>query len=186
MKGASRPHPGVLVEPRWRARPWLGLDRSSLGGLGGLAALVALAALVSGCNIDTKALEANIEEGLEEKGVKIKSIECPKRKVKKGDEFTCSGETKAGDEFEIEVTQSGQPGDMQWELVGAIVDEDSVKDMIEDDIPKGAEIDCGGKARILKKGDKLECDVEADGEEAELTIKVKSDDGKVEWKLRSK
>lgn len=138
---------------------------------------------LSACNIDTKRLEKDIESELEDKGVEVKRVECPKRKVEAGDEFTCEGKTKGGDEFEIEVVQGSNAGDMKWELVGAIVGQEAVEEMLDGEVPKGTKVDCDDETRILTKGDKLKCDVTVDGDDGELVVKVKSDEGKVEWKI---
>jgi len=157
----------------------MGLGRVGVWIVTGTVALVGLSA----CKIDSKRLENDIEEELEGKGVKIKRVKCPKRKIQAGDEFTCEGKTKDGDEFEVEVEQSDNPGDMKWELVGTIVGQEAVEDMIEGEVPKDTEVDCDGAIRIMTKGDKFKCDVTVDGDEGELVVKVKSDEGKVEWKI---
>jgi Domain of unknown function (DUF4333) len=81
----------------------------------------ALSVLAIGCGeetLDTDDLQSTISSGLEEQvGVAPESVECPDDiTVEEGSEFQCTGTAPNGDEFTIDVTQTDDEGNIEFEV----------------------------------------------------------------------
>jgi hypothetical protein len=86
-----------------------------------LVLAVALSALAIGCGeetLDVDDLESTISSGLEEQvGVAPESVECPDDvTAEEGGEFECTGTAPNGDEFTIDVTQTDDEGNIEFEV----------------------------------------------------------------------
>ena len=86
-----------------------------------LALAGALSVLAIGCGeetLDTDDLQTTISDGLEEQaGVAPESVSCPDDiTVEEGSEFECTGTAPNGDEFTIQVTQTDDEGNIEFEV----------------------------------------------------------------------
>jgi hypothetical protein len=86
-----------------------------------LALAGTLSVLTFGCGeetLDTDDLQQTISDGLEEQvGVAPESVECPDDiTMEEGSEFECTGTAPNGDEFTIQVTQTDDEGNIEFEV----------------------------------------------------------------------
>jgi hypothetical protein len=149
-------------------------------------ALVATASfLAAGCNIDHSKVEDSIRQGLKEKGVNLKSVDCPAdRRIKKGDTFDCTGVDEGGQHLVFTVTQ-GDGGNVNWKLDGMIINQAKLGDSIEHKVGKAADVKCPEKTVILKPGQSFTCDVDVDGKTHKVLITLQDKEGNVAWKITS-
>lgn len=72
----------------------------------------------SGSTLDTPKLEAEVERGLEEQtGVVVQSVDCPEDvPIQVGAMFTCTATADDGSTATIDVRQTDDQGNVQWEL----------------------------------------------------------------------
>lgn len=133
-----------------------------------------IALVVTGCTLDPAKISASIEGGLEERGVKVKSVTCPDgKKDKSGDTFECEGRTEDDTVFKVAITAKGG-GNIEWNLVGKIVDPDELKTNLKQ--KSGREFDCGKEKRIAVKGVEVDC---KEGNTV-VAIKFKDNEGDAE------
>jgi hypothetical protein len=86
-----------------------------------LALAGALSMVAIGCGeetLDTDDLQQTISDGLEEQvGVAPESVECPDDiTMEEGSEFECTGTAPNGEEFTIQVTQTDDEGNIEFEV----------------------------------------------------------------------
>jgi hypothetical protein len=82
---------------------------------------VAGALLLTGCGekLDTRRIEFDVKQKLEERtGAKVVSVDCPGDvEPKRGDTFRCTARTAAGEQVPVEVVQEDESGTVRWRVV---------------------------------------------------------------------
>jgi hypothetical protein len=150
------------------------------------AALFSVALMA--CTINDKKLgeiEDSIKSTLKEKGVKMKSVSCPKgQKSTVGTKFDCTGETDEGHKLTFNVEVTGAGGAMKWELEGKILDLKKIESAVSKKLKDDAELECPEQSLVVKKGDIVDCTVEVGGKKQKLQIKTMDNEGNVEWKIK--
>jgi len=81
-------------------------------------------ALVVGCNsaltLDNDKLQQSIESDLQSQAGVNATVTCPDdRPIKAGDTFPCQALTEDGTTLTIQVTQTDDSGNVNWQVVGA-------------------------------------------------------------------
>jgi Domain of unknown function (DUF4333) len=86
-----------------------------------LVAVLAIAVGACSKTLDTEGLEGQLATQIEDEiDTTITSVECPEDvDVESGATFTCTAEEESGAALEIQVTQSDDQGNVEWELVDA-------------------------------------------------------------------
>jgi hypothetical protein len=150
------------------------------------AVLVPVASfLAAGCTVDHAKLEDSIRTELKEKGVNLKSVDCPSgRSIKSGDTFDCTGVEGSGQHLLFIVTQ-GEERSLSWKLDGMIINQAKVGDSVEHQVGKGADVKCPEKTMILKPGQSFTCDVDFDGKTRKALITLQDKNGTFTVKLTS-
>jgi hypothetical protein len=124
-----------------------------------------------------KNLEREIQEKLEDEGVKVKEIECPKSvKRKEGDKFECAGKSDRGDKFTVKVRQRDSEGEVKWELEGLIVDAKEFTETLRQKSNR-PDVQCEPGKFIAVEGTTLPCT--AVGQK--LTVTFTSNEGAYKW-----
>ncbi|MGH2538903.1 MAG: DUF4333 domain-containing protein [Actinomycetota bacterium] len=87
------------------------------------ATLLALTAAACTKTLDTDGLEGELKTQVEDQtGIQITAVDCPADvEVETGGTFTCTAEEESGATFTIEVTQSDDRGNVEWQIVDASV-----------------------------------------------------------------
>lgn len=143
-----------MVRPRTRGSALGSVGGPRLGARRAALALLALFALPA-CKLDTERVEASVRSELGEKGIEVKSVDCPDdRPQQSGDAFECKGETAAGGPFTVKVTQ-GDGGTVKWTVVGRVFDSEAYSRELGSRL--GLQLDCGKSKIIAVKGTKLTC-----------------------------
>src|SRR4051812_22006889 len=114
--------------------------------------------LVAGCNqIDKDKAEATIRDGLKEKKLVLKSVDCPSgQKIEKGAKFSCNVETDT-QKLVVDVEQLDAEGTVKWQLRGLVLDHKVFGDALEKDVGGGIALDCGDKSDVINKGTVFSC-----------------------------
>lgn len=88
-----------------------------------LAAVALLAIVAAACSktLDTEGLEGELKGQIESQtDSTITSVDCPADvEVETGATFECTAEEESGATFTIQVTQSDDQGNVEWEVIDA-------------------------------------------------------------------
>jgi hypothetical protein len=149
-----------------------------------LAVVASLSFVACKPKIDNGKVEDSIKSGLKEKGVELDSVSCPKDlPAKKGNDFACTGKSKEGDEFEVNVEQTDDNGTISWKLKEGILDTAKLGDSIEKKIGEKADVKCPSKLISPKPGTKFDCDVTVEGDKKKVEITIEDKEGNLKWKI---
>lgn len=159
-----------------------------------VAGVLVLPAAFAGCErlLDIERAEAAIKSGLTEQlEMPFASVECPEsRAMKAGDVFMCTAVAETGGDLRIQVTQTDGSGAINWK----VTDGDKVLSLtkLEEQIKEGlvrqlnvdAAVACGGKLRVAKAGQTLECTATAGSESRKVLVTMDDDKGNVTWAVK--
>jgi hypothetical protein len=147
-----------------------------------VAMLGFVALLGAGCTrlLDHEKIEQSIREEGEKKDWPMKSVACPPaRGVKKGDKFDCKVSFDDGQTLNIPVEQTDELGSVKWHARGILSVRKLTASVTKQFAPEGV-ASCPRKDVIVaKKGDKIACTAETDGNKTEVEVSVVDDDGKI-------
>ena len=167
----------------------------------GIAGAALCASLLSACSgsisvgnaraLDSTKLEKAIRKEVEAKlPIRIGTVSCPNEvKIAEGDVFACLVEID-NQQLEIEVTQTDDDGNVDFEAVEAVLDVGQATDFVEDYATKQAgratSANCGeSRVLILEPGRTFMCNVTDGTNTGTATVTVKDVDGNVSVKLNN-
>jgi hypothetical protein len=156
-----------------------------------LAVLTACSVSVStgGDQLDVEEGEQLFKRQLEERtGAAVERVDCPERKIKKGDTFTCTAIVE-GQSLRLAVTQTDDEGTVDGQPEQALLSVEKATTAIESSIREqtgiAAQVDCGDKAVLVKDvGATFDCTARApDGSTRRVAVTVKDLEGNVDFRL---
>lgn len=115
-------------------------------------------------------------------------MDCPERKVKKGDVFECTASI-AGQSLRLKVTQTDDKGGVHFVPEQAIIDvakgESAAEGAIQDSRNVTAKVTCGDRPVLIEDvGSSFNCQATfADGSHRTVKVTVKDVDGAVDFEL---
>ena len=160
-----------------------------------LTAFFGVTTTLAGCErmLDIDKVEGAIKTGLAEQlEIPFATVTCPEsRTMKAGDAFECKAVAETGGDLTVQVTQNDDSGAISWKLT----DGDKVLSLakLEEQIKEGlarqlnvdAAVTCGGgKMRVAKAGQTLECTATAGAESRKVLVTMDDDKGNVTWVVK--
>ena len=159
-----------------------------------LIGILVLPAALAGCErlLDIERAEAAIKSGLTEQlEMPFASVECPEtRAMKAGDVFMCTAVAQTGGDLRIQVTQTDGSGAIKWtvtngdKLLSLVKLEEQIKVGLARQHNVDAAVACGGKMRVAKAGQTLECTATAGAESRKVLVTMDDDKGNVTWVVK--
>lgn len=149
-------------------------------------AAVAVAISLLGCkkSVDGKKMESVISDSLKTRGIALKSVTCPASiEAKAGGTFDCQAETPDGVKVVFHVTQTDDQGNVTSKTDGALINTKTVGDSLEPKLGKGSDVKCPDKLVVLKKGDKVTCDLTFEGQPSQVDLVATNDNGDVDYTI---
>lgn len=162
------------------------------------AAAALLAAALGGCSVKVSSggKQLNIEkgEGLikqqlgDQLGVPIDQVDCPERKINKGDTFECTASFD-GQTLRLNVTQTDDQGYVEGEPLQALIDvpkaSDAIASRFKAQTGVTARAACPNHRVLVQEvGSTFECTLAlSDGSTERVIVTVKNLDGAVEFRI---
>ena len=92
---------------------------------------------------------------------------CPEdRRAKSDDVFTCDVTDNGGAKHTVNVTQKDNVGNIEWKLVGLIIDTDKIISEAKQKLPADTVITCPHKMIVLSSGETAKCAAKRGAEQA--------------------
>ncbi|MEO0535133.1 MAG: DUF4333 domain-containing protein [Cyanobacteria bacterium P01_A01_bin.123] len=168
----------------------MGIWLQRIAGIGTLSGV-----LLSACGqLNTQQLEADIEAEIEGQGhrVSLQSVQCPDGITQQeGVVFFCVGEIDPEGNFNIEVVQEDNQGDVAWTvessrvIINLATLEAELETGLVQAIGRRSPVDCGAAYRLNQPSIAFECNVVGDpvqGQDRITAILVTTDgQGNVQW-----
>jgi hypothetical protein len=159
-----------------------------------MIAILGVAATLAGCErmLDIDRAEAAIKSGLTEQlEMPFASVTCPEsRAMKAGDVFECKAVSETGGDLTVQVTQNDDTGAISWKLtdgdkvLSLAKLEEQIKDGLARQLNVDAAVACGGKMRVAKAGQTLECTATAGAESRKVLVTMDDDKGNITWVVK--
>ena len=153
-----------------------------------------MATTLAGCErmLDIDRTEAAIKSGLTEQlEMPFASVTCPEsRAMKAGDVFECKAVSETGGDLTVQVTQNDDTGAISWKLtdgdkvLSLAKLEEQIKDGLARQLNVDAAVTCGGKMRVAKAGQTLECTATAGAESRKVLVTMDDDKGNITWVVK--
>jgi hypothetical protein len=150
--------------------------------------------MLAGCErlLDIERAEAAIKGGLvEQLQMPFASVTCPEtRAMKAGDVFMCTAVAQTGGDLRIQVTQTDGSGAINWKVMNGekVLSLAKLEEQIKLGLAKELDVDaavaCGGKMRVAKAGQTLECAATAGNESRKVVVTFDDDKGNVTWAVK--
>jgi len=168
----------------------------SLVWMRGLAvtAMLGAATTLAGCErlLDIERAQAAIKSGLTEQlQMPFASVTCPEsRAMKAGDVFMCTAVAETGGDLRIQVTQTDGSGAINWKVTNGdkVLSLTKLEAQIKEGLVRQLNVDaavaCGGKMRVAKAGQTLECTATAGAESRKVLVTMDDDKGNVTWVVK--
>src|SRR5687767_4139048 len=159
-----------------------------------MIAALGVAATLAGCErmLDIDRAEAAIKSGLTEQlEMPFESVTCPEsRAMKAGDVFECKAVSETGGDLTVQVTQNDDTGAISWKLtdgdkvLSLAKLEEQIKEGLARQLNVAAAVACGGKMRVAKAGQTLECTATAGAESRKVVVTMDDDKGNITWVVK--
>ena len=159
-----------------------------------LTAILGATTTLAGCErmLDITKVEAAIKSGLTEQlEMPFASVTCPEsRAMKAGDVFECKAVAETGGDLTVQVTQNDDTGAINWKLTNGekVLSLTKLEEQIKDGLARQLNVDaavaCGGKMRVAKAGQTLECTATAGAESRKVLVTMDDDKGNVSWVVK--
>lgn len=159
-----------------------------------MTAVLGVTTTLAGCErlLDIDRAEAAIRSGLTEQlEMPFASVMCPEsRAMKAGDVFMCTAVAETGGDLRIQVTQTDGSGAINWKVTDGekVLSLTKLEEQIKDGLVRQLNVDaivsCGGKMRVAKAGQTLECTATAGAESRKVLVTMDDDKGNITWVVK--